>query len=203
MSMTGELIKVEDQLDEYFSALQEAENEEQRTQVQLAMTSAIQEHASRVDQIAAWMKRADAEMEFLKKDEEETRAKRKAWETKKETVRAILAQHMETTEQKKLRGNKHAINLMAGRFSLDILDEHAVPLKYRSITVTLPALAWSELLDLARDCSTTMQTATELMHAAKTAKTTVDTKTVWAALDNFEDVPGAAITQGAAFVAVK
>lgn len=202
MSMTGELIRVEDQLDAYFSALQEAENDEQRTQVQLAMTSAIQEHASRVDQIAAWMKRADAEMEFLKRDEEETRAKRKAWETKKETVRAILAQHMEATEQKKLKGNKHAISLMAGRFSLDILDDHAVPLKYRSLTVTLPAFAWSELLNLVREFGSTY-CIDEATKAAQTATTTVDRKAVREALDNFQDVPGAAIAQGAAFVVVK
>jgi len=198
--MTGELIRVEDQLDVYFSALQDAETDEQRTQVELVLTQVIQEAASRVDSVVAWFQRGDSEIEWLKAEKARLSEVIERWERKQKTVRQILAAHMDTHNIKKLPGRAHNISFRKGTLGVEVLDEHAVPLRFREITITLPGEVWAELRAMAA-ANAEVQGVVE--QAARVSKTKVDKKAIKEAIENFEEVPGAALVEGTPTVMVK
>jgi predicted transcriptional regulator len=172
MSMTGELIRVEDQLDQYFDALAEATTDEQRTQIELALRGAVQEHASRVDSIVNWFERGDREIDYLQRREVEIKDAQDRWERKQKTVRQILAAHLDMTGQTKLPGREtKGITFVKGSLRVEILDSNYIPAKFKTVKVV-------ETIN-------------------------IDKRAIKDALDNFEDVPGAALVEGPPTVRVK
>ena len=117
----------------------------------------------------SWFNRGDAEIAFLSSQHVAVRDAIDHWHKKQRTVRRILANHMEVTEQRTLPGRVHCIGYRKGALGVELLDPAAIPQEYRRIKTT----------------------------------ETIDKTAIRRVLDNFGEVPGAALVEGPSTVVVR
>lgn len=164
MSMTGDLIRIEDTIGALIENAEMSEEERES-----ALSACIGEYLTRADDLAAWFDRADSELGYLNFQAERIDYAIQKWEKKKATVRAILAAHMEQQGGKAIKGHYRTISLRPGAVSVEILDADAVPAEYKTVKQSV----------------------------------SIDKRAIRKAIEDFQDVPGAALVSGAATVTVK
>jgi phage host-nuclease inhibitor protein Gam len=92
---------------------------------------------------------------------------------------------------RKLEGKTCVFSLRACPPSVEVRDEATIPAEYKTLTITVPAKAWEELVD-----NVDLDERCKFLAAVKKTECAIDKKGVKAAIDSGTPVPGADLAIG-------
>lgn len=125
----------------------------ERTESLQATENRIREYVTaevkKVDNIARYLREFEARAAIAKQEAAREKAREKMWESRHESLKAIVESVMIQTGQKKLEGQGNTLSLRKCPPSVEIAQPLLVPDEYRKLTLEIPANIWYELLRLA------------------------------------------------------
>ena len=159
-----------------------------------ALTSAAEKrdrvahHLAHLEQQQAFAAKEIVRLQKFKKDREAAQARLESY-----VSYCIEAQGKDSSgKYKKLEGNTTVMFLRACPVSVEVMDMDAVPLDYQSVTVTMPASMWKDVLDvLGEEFRDEVSAETE-----GTSSRPVDKRAIKAAIETGIEVPGATLIAG-------
>lgn len=165
--------------------------EEQKPAVEAELMRVIgTELASKVDGLALFVKRCEAEAEIVKALAEEAREKARQWEARKVRTRNLVKWAFLKLGIKKAKGNLHSISISDGREKLHVYDEAQIPARFKVASVSMPLMLWRAVVS-----ALPFQVANAIGNGAEIS-ISVDNGAVTAALKAEENVPGAGLVTG-------
>jgi hypothetical protein len=90
-----------------------------------------------------------------------------------------------------LEGKTITFSLRACSPSVEVTDESSIPADYKTLTLILPAAMWELLLD-----GLDVAQRVAVLRQVKSPEVSVDKRSIKAAIDGGEDVPGASLVTG-------
>jgi len=92
---------------------------------------------------------------------------------------------------RKLEGKTTTFSLRACPPSVEVTDESAIPAKYKTLLLKLPAVMWEQLLD-----GLEIEQRAAVLEHVNHPEVSVDKRSIKAAIDGGTEVPGASLTTG-------
>jgi phage host-nuclease inhibitor protein Gam len=92
---------------------------------------------------------------------------------------------------RKLEGKTCVFSVRACPPSVEVRDEAAIPAEYKTLTITVPATAWEELVD-----NVDIEERSKFLAAVKKTECAIDKRAVKSAIDGGTTVPGADLAIG-------
>jgi len=92
---------------------------------------------------------------------------------------------------RKLEGKTCVFSVRACPPSVEVRDEAAIPAEYKTLTITVPATAWEELVD-----NVDLDERSKFLAAVKKTECSVDKRGIKTAIDSGAEVPGADLAIG-------
>jgi uncharacterized protein YdaU (DUF1376 family) len=131
------LIQVADDLLQIFELLDAADAAE-KPAIEAEIERIISmEMATKVDGIAWFQKRCDAEVELLKDVRAEIEARMDSWDRRRARVREMAKRAMGMIGATLIKGKVHSVSLSKGRVSLAIENEADLPDDYKTTRTTV------------------------------------------------------------------
>ena len=149
------------------------------------------------DRVGQYMAHLETQAAFAKAEIERLRQSKLIYERSLERVEQYVLSTIESLgkdtkgNRRKLEGNTVTFSARACPPSVEITDEAAVPVEFKTLTIRLLASTWERLLD-----SLGIDQRTEIFSQVKRAEYEVSKSAIKAALDSRTPVPGATITIG-------
>lgn len=107
------------------------------------------------DNVASFISACEAQADFAAEEIERLRRRKAAFENAAQRLRSYVVSVIEAQgpdakgKLKKLVGQRFTMSARACAASVDVFDEALVPLKYKHVTVSMPAEDWEALFDAA------------------------------------------------------
>jgi hypothetical protein len=184
------LMQITDDLVQCFELLDAAADEDKPLLEQEIQRIISVELATKVDGIAWFQKRCDAEVALIQDVIKEIETRIGSWNKRKQRVRDMVKGAMNHIGASMLKGKVHSISLGKGAESLEITDEYEIPKDMRLQSITMTVAQWDEIAAmLPSDC---------ILFNAQVARSEIrpDSKAVRAALKAGTVVPGAQLKRG-------
>jgi hypothetical protein len=187
-----------DMLVQVFDELEVATDEE-RPVIEAELQRIVSmELANKVDGLAMFGKRCDAESALLDDFIEEAKHRKSYWEKRKRKTREIIHWAMSKIGVTLLKGKIHTISLRQGAKSVVVRNEALLPDELKLVTITLPASVWAKIRDHAvgfHDTEDGPEPET-VEHVISAPACVVPRKTaIREALNRGEVIPGAELAQ--------
>jgi hypothetical protein len=132
------LLEIADTITAGFTAIDEAETDEEREALQSAVSQAVtNDLPAKVDGIGWWLDRNTSEVEDLRKLRLLVDEKIEAKKRRGQRFREMIREAMQRLQTRKLAGKVRTISLRAGSPSLVIVDESRIPVSYKTVMTTV------------------------------------------------------------------
>jgi hypothetical protein len=170
---------------------------EQEDQFVAELATAMINAKEKRDRVGQFLAHLDAQVEFADKEIERLRERKEAYARALERMEGYVACIIESLGQdergkwRKLEGNTVTFSLRACPASVEIKDDAAVPVQYKTAAVRMPAKLWEEMLD-ALD----LELRSQVEDLASTPNYSVSKTAIKKGIDAGEEVPGADLTVG-------
>lgn len=180
--------------EDYLAELIETEGavpEEMKEAFERELSHALVQSQAKRESVAQFILQCEGAAEFCKQEEERIRARRKVLQNTAERVREyvlgwIMAQGLDAQARfKKLVGKTTTMSARSNPASVDIVNEEAVPARFKTAVCEMPLETWYKLVD---------QFPNETAGALKTIA--IDKRPVKEAISRGEDVAGADLNLG-------
>jgi hypothetical protein len=169
------------------------QEQEFRTEFQNALTAAVDKR-DRVGQLLAHL---EQQIDFARFEIDRLRQRRSVFERALERLENYVVETIENlgTDDKgkyrRLEGKTTTFSLRACPPSVEVIDESAVPVEHKTLSVKLPAVTWEQLLD-----GLDVELRAAVLELVKRPEVAVDKRSIKAAIDGGADVPGAGLVTG-------
>jgi hypothetical protein len=178
---TAEMVETPEQQEQIFAEIQQALTNavEKRDRVNQFLVHCESQQAA----IDAEIKR----LQTLKKSF--TKAQERMEDYVLRTIQALGAD--EKGRYRKLEGRTVVFSARPCPASVEVRDEAAIPAEYKTLTITVPATAWEELID-----GVDIDERSKFLAAVKKTECSMDKRGIKTAIDSGAEVPGADLAIG-------
>jgi hypothetical protein len=169
------------------------QEQEFRTEFQNALTAAVEKR----DRVGQFLAHLEQQIDFARFEIDRLRQRKSVFERALERLENYVVETIENlgTDDKgkyrRLEGKTTTFSLRACPPSVEVIDESAVPVEHKTLSVKLPAVTWEQLLD-----GLDLELRAAVLGLVKRPEVSVDKRSIKAAIDGGADVPGAGLVTG-------
>lgn len=169
-----------------------AEERQFRDDLQIALTAAVEKR----DRVGQFMAHLQQQIAFAAAEMNRLRDRKALYERALERIENYVIYTIEKLgrdskgKYRKLEGKTVTFSLAGCPPSVAITDEAAVPLRYKQVTIKLPASTWEQILDCL-GCE-----GRDAISAQARQEIAVDKRAISAAINMGDNVPGADLAIG-------
>jgi len=187
-------------LEEHLAALVDTEEivpEEQEAAFALELQTAISATAAKRDRVGQFMAHLESQAALAKAEMKRLQDRSRFYERALERMEGYVTKVIESLgvddkgKRKKLEGTTVTFSLRGCEQRAEVIDEEAVPSKYKRVTVTLPAETWELVCD-----SLDLDLRDQVLGEVKSPKIEVSTSLAKPAMKAGELIPGLKLAGG-------
>jgi Siphovirus Gp157 len=182
------LYEIEDNLAALVNTEDMVEDPEQRKAIEAEIVTAQLTAAYKRDSFGKFLATCEHYSEALSAEIKVLQARKKRFESAKERAEGYAVYAMQALGRTKLEGNTVTLALRKCPESTAVSDEASVPSQFKTLTITVPALAWEELID-----GVDIDERSKFIGAVKKTECTVDRTGIKASIKGGVEVPGASL----------
>ena len=166
--------------------------QEFREEFQAALTAAVDKR----DRVSQFLAPLEQQIEFAKFEIDRLRQRKANFERALERLENYVIETIENLgtdgkgRYRKLEGKTTTFSLRACPPSVEVTDESAIPAKYKTLLLKLPAVMWEQLLDGLK-----IEQRAVVLGQVRSPEVVVDKRAVKAGIDG-GGVPGACLVSG-------
>lgn len=138
-----------DDLVAYQDTLEMTQTDEDRAAIREAIERHQAQLIAKVDRYAGMMRRLEFEAQWERAESERHAKRRKRYEAVLQRMEEYAVAAMQVQNVRKLEGQGSALKLRQSPGAVVITEEDAVPMRYKSVTVTMPLDVWENLIAAA------------------------------------------------------
>jgi len=174
---------------------------EQRAEFEQQLAEQLEKTVAKRDRVGEFMSYCEAQAEACKNEAKRLQERAGRFLAAREQMRRYVLMIVERLgsdvkgKPRKLEGQKYTFSSRQNAGTVEITDAALIPEIYRRITLTLDGATITRVI-----ASADAETAGALMKALESATPNVDKRSIKAAIDGGESVPGADITYGTSLV---
>jgi Siphovirus Gp157 len=177
----GTLYEIAAHLDALYDTEALAATAEEQAAIQVDIARWIEAEIRKVDSVAGYMRYCVQQQRNADQEIARLQNRKAAFASREERTKECVIVAMELLKLKRLEGRTNTTTLQPCPISVNITDESAVPIDYKSITVTMPATTWEWV-------------QTGLPEEIRPSKTAISKSRIAAAIQKQKiDVPGATL----------
>jgi hypothetical protein len=182
------LFEIEDNLAALVNTEEMVEDPEQRKAIEAEIVSAQLTAVDKRDSFGKFLATCEHYTDALAAEIKVLQARKKRFESAKERAEGYAVYAMQSLGKTKLEGNTVTLALRKCPESTAVSDEASVPSQFKTLTITVPALAWEELID-----NVDIDERSKFVAAVKKTECAVDRTGIKASIKGGVEVPGASL----------
>jgi len=204
MSTALTLYNIEEHLVALLDTADMVEEPEQQEAIFQEIQQALVQAVEKRDRCAQFLVHCESQQKAIDQEIKRLQALKKSYARAQERMEEYIVRTIqalgpdERGRYRKLEGRTCVFAIRACPPSVEVRDEAAIPAEYKTLTITVPATAWEELVD-----SVDIDERSKFLAAVKKTECAIDKKAVKAAIDGGTEVPGADIAIGKYALALK
>lgn len=197
MSTSVTLYGLEEQLVALLDTVDMVEDPEQQEAIAQEIVAAHLACVEKRDRVAHFLVHCEGQQATIDAEIKRLQALKKAYAKTQEKVEEYIVRTIQTFgaddkgKYRKLEGKTTVFSVRACPPSVNVTDEGSVPAEYKTLTITVPATAWEELID-----NVDLDERCKFLGAVKKTECAIDKKGVKSAIEARKEVPGACIAGG-------
>ena len=169
------------------------QEQEFRLEFQSALTAAVEKR----DRVGQFMAHLEHQIDFAKFEIDRLRIRKAAFERALARVEIYVIETIENLgvddkgKYRRLEGKTTTFSIRGCPPSVEITDESAIPVEYKTLLLKLPAVTWEQILD-----GLDIEQRSSVLGQVKSPEVFVEKRPIKAAIDGGADVPGAGMIVG-------
>jgi hypothetical protein len=197
MTTAVTLYGLEEQLVALLDTVDMVEDPEQQDAIAQEIIATHMACVEKRDRVGQFLVHCEGQQATIDAEIKRLQALKKAYSKTQERVEDHIVRTIQSfgTDEKgkyrKLEGKTTVFSVRVCPPSVNVTNEGAVPAEFKTLTITVPATAWEELID-----NVDLDERCKFLAAVKKTECAIDKKGVKSAIDQKKEVPGACIANG-------
>jgi hypothetical protein len=182
------LFEIEDNLAALVNTEEMVEDPEQRNAIEAEIVSAQLTAVDKRDSFGKFLATCEHYSEAIAAEIKVLQARKKRFESAKERAEGYAVYAMQSLGKTKLEGNTVTLALRKCPESTAVSDEASVPSQFKTLTITVPALAWEDFVD-----GVDIDEREKFLSAVRKTECFIDRTGIKQSIKSGIEVPGAAL----------